>query len=409
MQVDTESTFADQVLPALLDVPPPTDPLAAQALALLRTWDGGMRRDRPEPLILNAWIKRFRDKILARAGVPAASAGPMEEFVGFVLSPAGRHWCGETCGPISSAALQETVTDLKSKFGNDVSAWEWGKAHPAVFAHPILGRLPLVGSLATARIEIRATVRRSIGAKWPGRVWKPFTALPSGACTTSPISTAACSSLPPASPATCSAHMRGLPATLARWRYRPPWPNASDRLRNHQARPAMNSSTWNSNAHSLVREDDDFLTEGVLTRRCVAWCLDLVLIGILVSTLWFVLFAFGVVSSASGCRCSACCPWCRSCITSAPWPAGVRPPASRCGPRGAEQQRSEAPERRSGAGIHARLLSDLRGVWRFAAGVRPVHDPQAGADFLLSGLVVIRRRALTPPSGSWNMPGGPSY
>ena len=52
-----------------------------------------------------------------------------------------------------SAALQGAVTDLKSKFGNDVTAWEWGKAHQSVFAHPILGRLPLVGSLATARID----------------------------------------------------------------------------------------------------------------------------------------------------------------------------------------------------------------------------------------------------------------
>ncbi len=153
MQTDTNSAFAQEVLPALLDIPAPTDPLAARSVALLRPWDGGMRRERPEPLIFNAWIKRFRDHVLARAGVPAASAGPTEEFVAYVLSPAGRHWCGDACGPISSASLQEAVTDLRSRFGNDADAWEWGKAHPAVFAHPILGRLPWVGGLATARIE----------------------------------------------------------------------------------------------------------------------------------------------------------------------------------------------------------------------------------------------------------------
>ncbi len=153
MQMDTESAFARQVLPALLHVPEPGDPPAAQAIALLRAWDGTMRRDRPEPLIFNAWIERFRDAILARAGVPAASAGPTEEFVAYVLSAAGRHWCGGPCGTISSTALRDAVTDLQSRFGSDVAAWEWGKAHQAVFAHPILGRLPLLGPLATARIE----------------------------------------------------------------------------------------------------------------------------------------------------------------------------------------------------------------------------------------------------------------
>ncbi|MBV9654557.1 MAG: penicillin acylase family protein [Acetobacteraceae bacterium] len=153
MQADTRSAFAQQVLPALLAAPPPDDTASAQALALLRAWDGAMRRDRPEPLIFNAWIQQFRDAILEQAGVPPVSAGPSEEFVAFVLSPAGQHWCGETCGPISSAALQRAVTGLRSRFGDDVSAWSWGKAHQTVFAHPILGRLPLVGALATARIE----------------------------------------------------------------------------------------------------------------------------------------------------------------------------------------------------------------------------------------------------------------
>lgn len=170
MQTDATSVFARQILPAAADMPEPSDRAAAQALALLRHWDGAVRRDRPEPLIFNAWLQRFRNAILDRSGVPPASAGPTEEFVAFVLSPAGRHWCGASCGPISAEALQGAVAELKTRFGDDIAAWEWGKAHQSVFAHSILGRIPWIGPFATARMESPgdgSTVDRG-GIPWSG-------------------------------------------------------------------------------------------------------------------------------------------------------------------------------------------------------------------------------------------------
>lgn len=170
MQADVGSAFARQLLPALTALPPPEDRAAAQALGLLAHWDGAMERDRPEPLIFNAWMQAFRDRVLAQAGVPADAAGPAEEFVAFVLSPAGRHWCGATCEPISVAALQEAVAGLAARFGNDIAGWSWGKAHRSVFSHPILGRMPLIGPLATAAIDSPgdgSTVDRG-GTRWNG-------------------------------------------------------------------------------------------------------------------------------------------------------------------------------------------------------------------------------------------------
>jgi uncharacterized RDD family membrane protein YckC len=45
--------------------------------------------------------------------------------------------------------------------------------------------------------------------------------------------------------------------------------------------------------------DEDFVA-GVLTRRCFAWLIDLVLIGLILSVLWIVLFLFGLLTLGLG-------------------------------------------------------------------------------------------------------------
>ena len=92
MQADVTSTFAQQVLPALLAVGG-LDAAPARALALLKGWDGAMAIDAPQPLIFNAWVAQFYRAVLAQAGVRADQGGPMPDFVAFVLSPEGAHWC----------------------------------------------------------------------------------------------------------------------------------------------------------------------------------------------------------------------------------------------------------------------------------------------------------------------------
>ena len=45
---------------------------------------------------------------------------------------------------------------------------------------------------------------------------------------------------------------------------------------------------------------DDYMTIGVISRRCWAWLIDLVLIGILLCLLWWVLVLFGVLTAGLG-------------------------------------------------------------------------------------------------------------
>lgn len=152
MQTDVVSPFAGDLLPTLLAIRP-NGTRATAAVELLAHWDGSMAMNLPQPLIFNAWIDRFVDLVLQQAGIPRANAGPRSEFAAFVLSPRGAHWCGGDCTTLLAAALEAAIADLSERFGPDPAAWRWGVAHPAVFAHPMLRHIPVLGRLTTGRID----------------------------------------------------------------------------------------------------------------------------------------------------------------------------------------------------------------------------------------------------------------
>jgi penicillin amidase len=148
MQVDTVDSFARQVLPVLLATPGASQTL----LGLLRGWDGSAVMDSPAPLIFNAWMDAFYTAVLRKAGLTSGVGTPVSDFVASVLSPAGAHWCGGDCGPVLRDALADAVTALSNRFGGDPSAWRWGEAHQAIFAHPFLRTIPVLGSFSTISI-----------------------------------------------------------------------------------------------------------------------------------------------------------------------------------------------------------------------------------------------------------------
>jgi uncharacterized RDD family membrane protein YckC len=53
-----------------------------------------------------------------------------------------------------------------------------------------------------------------------------------------------------------------------------------------------------SGGYQTVR--DEAFIEGVMLRRCLAWLIDLVLIGFLVAILWAILFVFGLLTLGLG-------------------------------------------------------------------------------------------------------------
>ena len=144
MQVDVVSDLAHEILPALLETQP-ADPASARVLASLRDWDGSMRADLPQPLAFNAWMRRFRADILASLGIPGAPVAPTTDIVGQALARGGGALCGGDCSALLAQSLTEAAAALPSGWENV----EWGTLHQAVFAHPLLGNLPLVGAATT--------------------------------------------------------------------------------------------------------------------------------------------------------------------------------------------------------------------------------------------------------------------
>ena len=143
MQGDVRSTLIERLLPVLAVVPP-ADALSATALRLLAHWDGTMAVDRPQPLIVSAWLASSTVEIARLAGdADGDSIAPLS-FVAHVLTSDGAG-CGGSCTALLSRTLSESMAGLAKSNGRDPYRWRWGDAHRAVFGNPLWAMVPLLG------------------------------------------------------------------------------------------------------------------------------------------------------------------------------------------------------------------------------------------------------------------------
>ena len=217
LQQDRVSPFARALLPRLRSVALDSraGPLAAEARRLLDNWEGDMDPERPEPLIFHAWIWEF-----ARLAT-ADELGPLQReawgrkgaFVLRILESAGS---GATTAPPPARRLA-----TKCSSGRWRRRWIGSRADRAATRPPGAGggNIALSASIARSRARplhgsstwkarppaARMPSIRSISARSTKTgLSPPPTGRASGPSTTSPTSTARCSSTRPASPATCS-------------------------------------------------------------------------------------------------------------------------------------------------------------------------------------------------------------
>jgi len=160
LQADVRNLAALELLPVLLGLVEVDSGRVADATGQLRAWDGSMRRTRPEPLIFEHWLLEIGH------GLWGDELGPALRLVGAYdaetvlhMLTRARAWCDdvrtpavEDCAAVVRAALDRTLERLADRHGPHVPSWEWGAEHVAPLAHPVLGRLPLVGGLF--RLEI---------------------------------------------------------------------------------------------------------------------------------------------------------------------------------------------------------------------------------------------------------------
>jgi penicillin amidase len=62
--------------------------------------------------------------------------------------------CGGPCDALLSKSLADALAEQAALHGDSVAAWRWGPAHEAVFAHPLLGQVPLLRALGERRIDV---------------------------------------------------------------------------------------------------------------------------------------------------------------------------------------------------------------------------------------------------------------
>lgn len=146
MQMDVEAIHARDLMPYLLKLTPET-PLAEQVLGLMRRWDHRALHDRPEPLILEWWLRRMNAHLL-KSGLDALgpSVGGLNAaaIIEILRSPAG--FCngdaGADCMGAVKAAFDDTLRDLSGRHGSDPALWRWGSEHTALMANTVLDRVP---------------------------------------------------------------------------------------------------------------------------------------------------------------------------------------------------------------------------------------------------------------------------
>jgi len=142
----------------------------ADAIRLLRAWNGQMDKERPEPLIMSLMYQHFRRAVADRAS-PGKGALYEIQIAPAVLEnllrarPAG--WFPD----YDDALLQnlaDAVDEGKRMQGPDVKKWAYGAYLELTIAHPIGHRLPLVAKyfdigpvwMSGSTTSVKQTTRR---------------------------------------------------------------------------------------------------------------------------------------------------------------------------------------------------------------------------------------------------------
>lgn len=153
IQGDTLSLMTRDLLPLML-VTLPSNPRAQAAMDQLRAWDGRMSRDRIEPLIFSAWLRELnRTLFAAKLGPNFADYWSLRPDAVRAVLTSHPDWCGAAgCGAALSQSLDRALDDLATRYGFDPGALNWGKAHHAIFEHPLWSKLPRLQDWLTPNI-----------------------------------------------------------------------------------------------------------------------------------------------------------------------------------------------------------------------------------------------------------------
>ena len=123
-----------------------------EAVERLRRWDFRMEMEKVEPLLFTAWLREFSRSILfGRFGDAVSDYWDLRPRVIEAVLTERPDWCDdpkrpgeESCGSRLAEALEAALARLRRDYGADMTQWQWRRAHVAVFANPVFGRIPFL-------------------------------------------------------------------------------------------------------------------------------------------------------------------------------------------------------------------------------------------------------------------------
>jgi penicillin amidase len=152
MQFDSHSVFADDVMGFFGDLAV-DDPVAQSALDAMRQWDRASTRTSAGAAVFEAFAVQlsralFEDEVGPELAKEVLGAGSHAKTAirNALADPAAPWWDDittperETREQIIERAFGQAVDELKTRQGNDVTSWQWGKLHTVVFPNQTLGK-----------------------------------------------------------------------------------------------------------------------------------------------------------------------------------------------------------------------------------------------------------------------------
>lgn len=168
IQKDDVSLAAQELLPILRKTAPRSE-RARAALGMLAGWNGAMDADRAEPLIFNSWLREASHRIFADELGEALMKDYWElrnvhlSMVNVLKNKDGQgRWCADAtrgeaglaqrCEDVLPAALEAALDDLERRYGTDMAAWRWGRAHEARSEHRPFAKVGLLAKFFDIRV-----------------------------------------------------------------------------------------------------------------------------------------------------------------------------------------------------------------------------------------------------------------
>ena len=161
-QADVKSLAFETVGPKMIALIEDMEGVDAEALATLQGFDYEMVRDSRAPLVFLAWFRQsmigiFADDLGTAFDPWFKARGNVMEAV--LDGQTQRDWCddrttqgGESCADVLAAALATALSDLETRYGEDRSQWNWGRAHLSKGAHSPFSEVPFLNAIFDVRV-----------------------------------------------------------------------------------------------------------------------------------------------------------------------------------------------------------------------------------------------------------------